>query len=70
MKLKIDPTLINNSQEEAQALGDYLIKNDLAFLEKKGEHKVTPSLELEITHNLILDQENTNPNIKKVLCYK
>lgn len=65
MKLKIDPTLINNSQEEAQALGDYLIKNDLAFLEKKGEHKVTPSLELEITHNLILDQENTNPNIKR-----
>ncbi|WP_454782437.1 protein kinase domain-containing protein [Legionella sp. WA2022007384] len=65
MKLKIDPTLINNSQQEAQALGDYLIKNDSAFLEKKGEHKVTPSLELEITHNLILDQENTNSNIKR-----
>ncbi|AUH72548.1 protein kinase [Legionella sainthelensi] len=65
MKLKIDPTLINSSPQEAQALGAYLIQNDLVFLEKKGEHKATPSLELEITHNLILDQENQNSNIKR-----
>ncbi|KTD53717.1 protein kinase [Legionella santicrucis] len=67
MKLKIDPTLINNSPQEAQALGAYLIKNDLAFLEKKGEHKATSSLELEITHNLILDQENNNSHFQKVM---
>ncbi|KTD43030.1 protein kinase domain-containing protein [Legionella parisiensis] len=65
MKLKIDPTLINKTPEEARELGAYLIKNDLAFLEKKGEYQASTTLQLEITHNLILDQENTDTNIKR-----